>query len=223
MEHKLFITTEDPKIRDINLTLLRFIHNNLGIFRSMGIIVRVSKVRRKDLSNIECVKSMKANGITRLPAMVVNTNNAPKVLIGAQKIISVYTDNINAFKKTIKGGATPSPEDALGDFYASEMVRPENEKEDVAIGEEGKGMMKAYDKMMNSRDSKVAKKPGSIRPAEREDNVRHDYYDGPELDTNDVKNAFMSQADEDGVDDPKDAMMQRAYAMNTNFDGDDDY
>jgi hypothetical protein len=224
--HQLYVLTGDSASRSSTLELLKFIHANLAVLKSMGVVVKVVKITKAELSNKRIVKSMQDKGISRLPAMVVPSG---KIIIGVERILTVYKNNITDYKNMSKQKRSPST--SLGDFYKSEIAKQDGD-EDEEFGESG-GMISSYHQMVSSREQK---KPPSSKSNAGLQRVESDKRDpkkdgaapnrtggGPPAPTArpsnpqseqrpDNVNMGLTNCDED---DTADDLMERAFLMNT--------
>jgi hypothetical protein len=174
--HNLFVQIVDPhttdaaaqKGRQLTLQALQYIHSRLQVLATMGIKVRVNKIRKSDLANPRLVAAMKKEGITRLPALVTPNN----VYVGNREIMDVYEKNVKEFEawnrrdeKKVSGLA---PEDDLRSFYAEEMTfeRAAHDQDGAETMGETSDMMDSYRKMMVRREQSAKHRtPGRPAPA----------------------------------------------------------
>lgn len=176
MAHNLYVKVvgandPDSKSRLITLEILKYVSSRIAMFRRMGIVVQVKKVRPVDLQNAKLLAAMKGRGITRLPALTTLNN----VYLGYKEISDVYERNIREFN-AMKGreekavvGAAPDADDDQYDlqaFYKDEMSfeRADEDAQETGIGESD-DMMDSYRTMMERREQSESgrRKPG--RPA----------------------------------------------------------
>jgi hypothetical protein len=156
--HQLYVLSEAPrppaqKGRERTLAVLRFVWERLPLLAEMGVRVEVRGFRRAALREPRLVAALKRRGVSALPALVTPRG----VYEGRRAIVGVYERNIRVFLslRDDPRPGRPSAEDALEEFYHSEMApsRREEEGEDDgdALGEGRGGMMEAYHEMMHRR------------------------------------------------------------------------
>jgi hypothetical protein len=180
--HQLYVkvvTAGDPdaKSREITLQVLRYVHERLKLLTTMGIEIKVNKIRSQDLQNPKLVDAMKHRGITRLPALTTLNN----VYLGFNEIHDIYERNIKEYAAFDRRGEKPvddSPvqEDDLSKYYGDEMTfeKAEDDAQETGIGE-GDDMMDSYRRMMERRESSESsrRRPGSsARPVQTVDTRR---------------------------------------------------
>ncbi len=172
--HNLFVQIVDPHITDpaalkgrqLTLQALQYIHNRIKTFATMGIKVKVNKIRKTDLANPRLVAAMKKKGITRLPALVTPNN----IYIGNREIMDVYEKNVKEFeawgRRDEKQVSGLGPEDELRDFYAEEMTfdRAAHDQDNGETMGETTDMMDSYRHMMMRRDESAKNRGGGRAP-----------------------------------------------------------
>lgn len=174
--HNLYVLTvggaaraaNDQKSRDLTLAILKYVHERLEIFTTMGVKIRVHKVKKSDLANPRLVEAMKARGISSLPALVTPNST----YVGNRAIGDVYEKNIMEYeawkRRDVEGPSGMVAEDDLASFYQDEMTFERAAQEDD-LGDEGDGigeggdMMDSYRSMMQKREGRE-QRPGGPRP-----------------------------------------------------------
>lgn len=202
--------TED---REVMLEMLKYIHVNLPVFTKMGITVKIVKIRCQDLQNQEVMATMRARGISRLPALTTST----KVYIGYKEIRDLYERNIVKLRKS---PTSDDDDDVLAKFYREELVQPKaDDEDDVGVGSgDTEDMMNSYRKMLAQREkTDAARRPPTGRSSGGGDSAaavpRRPAAPPPSVRPDNVSHRQAPSGDDSGedVDNPQDDLMEKAY------------
>jgi hypothetical protein len=165
--HNLYVFTPgtapaDKTKRDQTLAVLKYVDSHTSIFKRMGVVVQVHKVRKSDLENPRLIEAMKRQGIRSLPALL--TPNA--VYVGLQAIFGIYAANIEKFRQ-----ATQTPDDdPLAEHHRLIMAGggPDSDEDAMGAGGGGSDMMGAYQKALEQRIRHEKQHAGGSAGADRQ-------------------------------------------------------
>ena len=228
------------KSRELSLAILTYVRDRVALFAEMGVRVQVTKITKKNLDNPRFVRTIRARGISSLPALA--TPN--KIFIGNSAIEDVYERNIRDFEVWKRRAGDATPEDSLASFYQDEMSIKEADDDgddDESVGEGG-NMMNAYRLMMQKREkrdgaakrdrrsssvARLAPAPRdgvssrALRSPRRPDNVAQDRRqtdDGPVFPpAGPADRLYEDEGPKDFGSSSQDDLMEKAYWANQEF------
>ena len=158
--HTLFVKVESATAagkaaasRELTISVLRYIKENLQLIQTMGITIQVRKILDKDLKDDRVIKMLRERGITRLPALCTSQ----QVYIGAKSIIDLYDKNLKSFQaERQKKQAPPKKAVAAPDiesyFNREMMATGHDDDDDENMNEGGDNMMDTYRQVVSRRD-----------------------------------------------------------------------
>ena len=168
--HKIFVKYGDPKSNAFSLKLLRFVKQNLGVFRDIDIRFEVTEYSISDLELTHVRQSLKSLGIDRLPALVTPL----KTYHGADTIIDAYVENINSYyaeqkpkpKPAAPKASVPTDDDALLNKFMDKAIGDADEPWDEdPLGEDiERSISSRFQEERQKRNKK--KTPGPSRSRE---------------------------------------------------------
>ena len=198
--HRLFVSVA-PQAAAPSLEVLRYIAENLGVIRQMGVLVRVAAIEAGDPALVELHKA----GIGALPALV--TPNSQYTGVG--EILALYRKNVANFRKH-SAAASPAGDSGDGDelarFYRKEMAEDLSDGED-AIGD-GQKLKDAYRAMTAQRDKKGAARPPSENSGPPPPDRPQNPLPPPQAP---LLSGGGADPDDEGDNGPQDLLMEKAY------------
>lgn len=219
INHKIFIkvvcTNEsDDTNKNISLSLLQYVYDNLHMLKRIGVSVRIYKIYDADIQNEKITTALAARGIESLPALIT-----PKgVYIGYSAIKNLYDKNIKDFlssgskmsKQQIAGETENGEEIDLQDYYDKEMKIDEGDDQDEQeFGEGNADLSSRVHAMVQRREDKRPKNPGETKTKPK----KEDKPSSSPIDSFAEKPVITNLEDDDDEDAfSKDDLMAKAWA-----------
>jgi hypothetical protein len=94
--------------------LLRYIDDNIGTIKRMGVVIRFEKISKKEMTE-DMLTTLRNNGITRLPAMIIPGGRR---FIGVNEIIKELNSNVQSQHITER---VAMPSSDVTSFWQSEL------------------------------------------------------------------------------------------------------